>query len=248
MWGPGAVARVLIRLFGRYALRRGRQLATSPEARERLRAWLDTGNEGEGGMFERFDDEARRTVVIAQEEARELAHEHVGTEHILLALLSGDTTAAAALGDAGVEASLVEEEVRRLAGVGPDRPTGQIPFTPETKRLLHLALREAFQLGADEVRPEHLLLTLIREKEGLGMQVLLRLDVDPSSVRRHALQRAIDARASTEPVEGSEPVDAAEGRRDPGPDRTVDEVVRRLEAIEERLTAIEARLDRREGE
>jgi ATP-dependent Clp protease ATP-binding subunit ClpC len=126
-------------------------------------------------MFERFTDRARRVVVLAQEEARRLNHNYIGTEHVLLGLLhEGDGMAAHALADVGLSLESVRAQVFEIIGAGQKATSGHIPFTPRTKKVLELSLREALQLGSDYIGTEHLLLGLIREGEGVGAQVLAR--------------------------------------------------------------------------
>ena len=127
-------------------------------------------------MFERFTDRARRVVVLAQEEARRLNHNYIGTEHVLLGLLhEGHGMAAQALGELGVSLEAVRAQIFEIIGVGQTAPSGHIPFTPRTKKVLELSLREALQLNTDYIGTEHLLLGLIREGEGAGAQVLAQL-------------------------------------------------------------------------
>jgi ATP-dependent Clp protease ATP-binding subunit ClpC len=127
-------------------------------------------------MFERFTDRARRVVVLAQEEARLLNHNYIGTEHLLLGLLREQQGMAAhALESFGMSLEVVRAEVLEIIGVGELAPTGHIPFTPRAKKVLELSLREALQLGTDYIGTEHLLLGLIREGEGVAAQILVKL-------------------------------------------------------------------------
>ncbi|MBW3604289.1 MAG: hypothetical protein KY460_05115 [Actinobacteria bacterium] len=136
-------------------------------------------------MFERFTDRARRVVVLAQEEARMLNHNYIGTEHLLLGLIhEEDGIAARVLASLGVEQDLARDRVEEIIGRGETEPGGHIPFTPRAKRVLELSLREAQQLGHNYIGTEHLLLGLIREGEGVGAQALLQLDVELDRVRR----------------------------------------------------------------
>jgi len=135
-------------------------------------------------MFERFTDRARRVVVLAQEEARLLNHNYIGTEHILLGLISEqDSLAARVLEQLGVSLEAVRAKVESIIGEGGVAPTGHIPFTPRAKKVLELSLREALQLGHNYIGTEHILLGLIREGEGVGAQVLVSLGADLSRVR-----------------------------------------------------------------
>ncbi len=134
-------------------------------------------------MFERFTDQARRVVVQAQEEARRLNHGYIGTEHLVLGALRGDTAAAQALESLGVSLGPAREQVAEITGRGRDAPSGHIPFTPRAKRVLELSLREALQLGHALIGPEHILLGLIAEGDGVGVEVLRILGADPEQVR-----------------------------------------------------------------
>lgn len=123
-------------------------------------------------MFERFDEGARQVVVQAQEEARRLRHNYIGTEHMLLGLTRDEGTAGAALGRLGIQADDVRTQVSRIIGSGDDEPRGQIPFTPRSKKVLELSLREALSLGSSDISPEHVLLGLVRENGGVAAQIL----------------------------------------------------------------------------
>ena len=124
-------------------------------------------------MFERFTDRARRVVVLAQEEARMLSHNYIGTEHILLGLIhEGEGVAAKALESLGISLEAVRAQVEEIIGQGQQAPSGHIPFTPRAKKVLELSLREALQLGHNYIGTEHILLGLIREGEGVAAQVL----------------------------------------------------------------------------
>ncbi|WP_297006575.1 ATP-dependent Clp protease ATP-binding subunit [uncultured Corynebacterium sp.] len=140
-------------------------------------------------MFERFTDRARRVVVLAQEEARALNHNYIGTEHILLGLIhEGEGVAAKALESMGISLEAVRTEVEDIIGTGGHPPSGYIPFTPRAKKVLELALREALQLGHKYIGTEHILLGLIREGEGVAAQVLVKLGADLSRVRQQVIQ------------------------------------------------------------
>ena len=140
-------------------------------------------------MFERFTDRARRVVVLAQEEARALNHNYIGTEHILLGLIQeGEGVAAKALESMGISLDAVRTEVKEIIGSGGHPPSGYIPFTPRAKKVLELALREALQLGHKYIGTEHILLGLIREGEGVAAQVLVKLGADLSRVRQQVIQ------------------------------------------------------------
>jgi ATP-dependent Clp protease ATP-binding subunit ClpA len=140
-------------------------------------------------VFERFTDRARRVVVLAQEEARMLNHNYIGTEHILLGLIhEGEGVAATALDSLNVRLDAVRREVEEIIGQGQAAPTGHIPFTPRAKKVLELSLREALQLGHNYIGTEHILLGLIREGEGVAAQVLQKLGADLNRVRQTVIQ------------------------------------------------------------
>src|SRR3954452_14328061 len=140
-------------------------------------------------MFERFTDRARRVVVLAQEEARMLNHNYIGTEHILLGLIhEGEGVAAKALESLGISLEGVRQQVEEIIGQGQQAPSGHIPFTPRAKKVLELSLREALQLGHNYIGTEHILLGLIREGEGVAAQVLVKLGADLNKVRQQVIQ------------------------------------------------------------
>jgi ATP-dependent Clp protease ATP-binding subunit ClpC len=140
-------------------------------------------------MFERFTDRARRVVVLAQEEARMLNHNYIGTEHILLGLIhEGEGVAAKALESLGISLEGVRSQVEEIIGQGTQAPSGHIPFTPRAKKVLELSLREALQLGHNYIGTEHILLGLIREGEGVAAQVLVKLGADLNRVRQQVIQ------------------------------------------------------------
>jgi len=140
-------------------------------------------------VFERFTDRARRVVVLAQEEARLLNHNYIGTEHILLGLIhEGEGVAAKALESLGISLEKVRQQVEEIIGAGQSPPSGHIPFTPRAKKVLELSLREALQLGHNYIGTEHILLGLIREGEGVAAQVLVKLGADLGRVRQQVIQ------------------------------------------------------------
>ena len=140
-------------------------------------------------MFERFTDRARRVVVLAQEEARMLSHNYIGTEHILLGLIhEGEGVAAKALESLDISLEAVRGQVEDIIGQGQQAPSGHIPFTPRAKKVLELSLREALQLGHSYIGTEHILLGLIREGEGVAAQVLVKLGADLNRVRQQVIQ------------------------------------------------------------
>ena len=140
-------------------------------------------------MFERFTDRARRVVVLAQEEARMLNHNYIGTEHILLGLIKeGEGVAAKGLEALGISLDGVRTQVEEIIGQGQQAPSGHIPFTPRAKKVLELSLREALQLGHNYIGTEHILLGLIREDDGVAAQVLVKLGADLNRVRQQVIQ------------------------------------------------------------
>ncbi len=148
--------------------------------------------EGEKGgvvMFERLSDRARRVVVLAQEEARMLNHDYIGTEHLLLGLIhESEGVAAKALESLGISLQAVRRYVEETIGRGQQAPTGHIPFTPQAKKVLHLAQREADAMGHDYIGTEHILLGLIREGQGVAAQALVEQGADLNRVRQQVIQ------------------------------------------------------------
>lgn len=156
-------------------------------------------------MFERFTDRARRVVVLAQEEARMLNHNYIGTEHILLGLIhEGEGIASKALESMGISLESVRTQVTEIIGEGQQAPSGHIPFTPRAKKVLELSLREALQLGHSYIGTEHILLGLIREGEGVAAQVLTKLGADLNRVRQQVIQ-LISGYQGKEPVTAGVP-------------------------------------------
>jgi ATP-dependent Clp protease ATP-binding subunit ClpA len=192
-------------------------------------------------MFERFTDRARRVVVLAQEEARMLNHNYIGTEHILLGLIhEGEGVAAKALESLGISLEAVRQQVEEIIGQGQQAPSGHIPFTPRAKKVLELSLREALQLGHNYIGTEHILLGLIREGEGVAAQVLVRLGADLNRVRQQVIQL----------LHGRAPEEAASGGPVPliSPSRHwMEEIRSMLAGLEGRLIAIERHLGMHEG-
>ena len=179
-------------------------------------------------MFERFTDRARRVVVLAQEEARMLDHNYIGTEHLLLGLIhEGEGVAAKALEALGISLDAVRQQVEAIIGRGQQAPSGHIPFTPRAKRVLELSLRESGQLGHNYLGTEHILLGLVREGEGVAAQVLMKLGGDLNRVRQMVIQL----------LQGH----GAEARPKPRSMRAgmVEDVLARLDSMDGRLTAIE---------
>ena len=144
-------------------------------------------------MFERFTERARKVVVLAQEEARSFGHAYIGTEHILLGLLRDESSIAAhALGRLNVTLNGAREQVEAIVGHGEDRDFAQAPFTPRSKKVLELGLRESMQLGHNYIGTEHILLGLVREGEGVAARVLSNLGVEADEVRREVIRRLGD--------------------------------------------------------
>jgi ATP-dependent Clp protease ATP-binding subunit ClpA len=192
-------------------------------------------------MFERFTNRARHVVVLAQEEARQLQHNYIGTEHILLGLLGEpDGLAFRALERFGMSLDGAQEDVKAIVGTGKSAPSGHIPFTPRAKKTLELALREALQLHHNYIGTEHILLGVIREGEGVGAQVLKQHAADLATIRAAVLE--LQSTMPTEwarrtrwlrrplPVPGSvEPADqskSTELQTTPAADRSLSEAAR----------------------
>jgi ATP-dependent Clp protease ATP-binding subunit ClpC len=184
-------------------------------------------------MFERFTDRARRVVVLAQEEARMLNHNYIGTEHLLLGLVhEGRGVAAQALEAAGISLEAVRQQVEQIIGRGQQAPRGHIPFTPRAKKVLELALGESDALGHGHVDTEHLLLGLIREGHGVAANVLTRLGGDLNSMRQQVI-RLLPHQAGTGAI--------GAGRR-PGKrerERLIDDAIARIGYVDQRLAAVE---------
>ena len=168
-------------------------------------------------MFERFTDRARNVVVLAQEEARLLKHNYIGTEHILLGLVrESEGIAAQALQALGIGLEAVREQVQEIIGTGQDAPSGTIPFTPRAKKVLELSLREAMQFGDSYIGTEHILLGLIREGEGVAAQVLIKLDGNLNKVRQQVIRMKAGTPATEEmPAAAAGPAESTGGPRAP---------------------------------
>jgi len=187
-------------------------------------------------MFERFTERARRVVVLAQEEARQLNHSYIGTEHLLLGLMrDGGSDAAQALQQLEISQDAVREQVIEIIGRGQRAPSGHIPFTPRAKKVLELSLREALQLNHDYIGTEHILLGLVREGEGVAAQVLVKLGGSLSRVRDKVIELAPPGTGEGHELASQFGRPSLRGGR-------LDELVRRLEAIDDRLGAIERHL------
>ena len=184
-------------------------------------------------MFERFTDRARRVVVLAQEEARMLSHNYIGTEHILLGLIhEGDGVAARALESLGISLDAVRQQVEEIIGRGQQAPSGHIPFTPRAKKVLELSLRESLQLGHNYIGTEHILLGLLREGDGVAAQVLVRLGADLNRVLRQVIQLLHGYQGQDAGSEGSRPGERA-------PAGLPDNAPAWFDALDRRLTALE---------
>jgi ATP-dependent Clp protease ATP-binding subunit ClpA len=193
-----------------------------------------------GTMFERFTNRARHTVVLAQEEARGLQHNYIGTEHVLLGLLGEpEGVAARALDRFGMNREGTREEVRAIVGTGASAPSGHIPFTPRAKKTLELALREALQLHHNYIGTEHILLGVIREGDGVGAQVLRQhgdllairsavLDLTPTVKSEAARGRRmwLRRRAESGPLEADQPAEHTELRTTPAADTSLSEAAK----------------------
>ncbi len=191
-------------------------------------------------MFERFTDRARRVVVLAQEEARMLNHNYIGTEHILLGLIhEGEGVAAKALTSLGISLQAVRQQVEEIIGQGQQAPSGHIPFTPRAKKALELSLREALQLGHNYIGTEHILLGLLREGEGVAAQVLVRLGADLNRVRHQVTHLVHGGKGGDRPTR----IAAGESLRLRGPgDLWVADLLSTLARLTERIEAIEHHL------
>jgi ATP-dependent Clp protease ATP-binding subunit ClpC len=195
-------------------------------------------HDGGGGgalveVFERFTDRARRVVVLAQEEARMLNHDYIGTEHILLGLIGeGEGVAAKALESLGISLEAVRQQVEKIIGRGQQAPSAHIPFTPRAKKVMELASREAQHLGHNYTGTEHILLGLIREGEGVAAQVLVKLGADLDRVRQQVIQLLHG-------YQGKEPADDGPRRGKRARARVRDEALARIDALDRRLAEIE---------
>jgi ATP-dependent Clp protease ATP-binding subunit ClpA len=194
-------------------------------------------------MFERFTDRARRVVVLAQDEARRLDHNYIGTEHILLGLVQeGEGVAAKALEALGIGLAAVRQQVEEIVGRGKEAPGGHIPFTPRAKKVLELSLREALQLGHDYIGTEHILLGLIREGEGVAARVLANLGADLNLVRQQVVQLLHSHQMEGQERLSSAHLTGSSGRLESIVNRQAEAIVSRLDAIAARLAAIEGHL------
>jgi ATP-dependent Clp protease ATP-binding subunit ClpC len=184
-------------------------------------------------MFERFTDRARRVVVLAQEEARMLNHDYIGTEHLLLGLIrEGEGYAAKALESLGISLDAVRQQVEEIIGQGQQAPSGPVPFTPRAKKVLELSLRESVQLGHNSIGPEHILLGMLREGDGVAAQVLVALGADLNRVRQQVIQLMHGYQGQDVPIAGSQL-----GKRPPAV--LPEDALARVNALDRRLTALE---------
>jgi hypothetical protein len=204
------------------------------------------------GMFQRFTDRARRVVVLAQEEARMLHHNYVGTEHLLLGLLhEGEGVAAGALESLGINREAVRQQVEEIIGHGRKPVSGHIPFTPRTKKVLELSLREALALGHHYIGTEHLLLALLREGQGVAAQVLTRLGADHAQVRERVLaqltgeceQQDLQARLAADLVDAAEQLTQVRQQKEAAFDPGDLEAAAALRDREKQLLADKLRLE-----
>jgi Clp amino terminal domain, pathogenicity island component/UvrB/uvrC motif len=211
-------------------------------------------------MFERFTDRARRVVVLAQEEARMLGHDYIGTEHILLGLLAdGSGIPNQAMASLGITGDAVRQQVEEVVGRGHEQPTEHIPFTSQAKTAFQLSLREAMRQGQNFVGTEHILLGLIGEADGPAAQLLVRLGAGPDRVRQQVVallsgdaggpvpQQAGPAQQAGRSAQERRPVPQTERpARLPGKAgrarRERSALLTRFESVESRLSALERRV------
>lgn len=192
-------------------------------------------------MFERFTDRARRVVVLAQEEARMLGHDYIGTEHLLLALIGeGEGVAATALRALDVDLDTLRREVAALVGRGQQQAKGHIPFTPRAKKALELSLRESVHLGHAYIGTEHLLLGIVREGEGPAAQVLQQRGIELNTVRQEVIRLLHGHQARTGRRRRVARTRLAGGEIAEG--ATLEEISRQLRVLSTRLAAIEEKL------
>lgn len=203
----------------------------------------DVRGQAEGAarsMFERFTDRARRVVVVlAEEEARMRSHDWIGTEHLLLGLLQdGNGVAIKALRSLGISLEAARQQVDGIIGPGQQAPRpGRLPFTPRSKKVLELSSEEARLLGHNYVSTGHILLSLIRESDGVAAQVLVRLGADLSAARQQVTELLHGYRGEDEP--GTVRTGRRSGKAGRGRRKLLSEILGRLESMESRLRAIE---------
>ena len=184
-------------------------------------------------MFERYTDRARRVVVLAQEEAKNLNHDYIGTEHLLLGLIREDEgVAGRALESLGISLAAVRQQVEEIIGRGQQAPSAHIPFTPRAKKVLDLAHRESIALGHSYIGTEHILLGLIREGDGVAARVLVMLGADLNRVRQRVIQLLTGHQS-----QGMTAAGHRLGRR--ARTELVNDAVARVDTLDARLAAIE---------
>jgi ATP-dependent Clp protease ATP-binding subunit ClpC len=196
-------------------------------------------------MFERFTDRARRVIVLAQEEARMLSHGYIGTEHLLLGLIhEGGGVSGAALESLSITLDDARAQVVSIVPRGQEPLSGHIPFTPRAKKILELSLREALDLGHGSIGPEHILLGIVREGQGVANQVLANLGADGPRVRAEVIRfiQQSETEAEAEPEAEENVVRLPPDVRLVGSPAQLARVMRRLERIDGRLAAIERHL------
>ncbi|MBW8487389.1 hypothetical protein K1Y72_33900 [Actinomadura sp. PM05-2] len=202
-------------------------------------------------MFERFTDRARQVVVLAQEEARLLNHDYIGTEHLLLGLLRAqDGVIDGLLAPHGLDLPAGRARVEEIIGEGRRSASGHIPFTPRAKRVLELGLREALQLGHDDIGTGHLLLGLLIEEDGVAAQIIAGTGADPAALRRQTINALAAGAPAARPAPhrlGEPRILATAPAPAPRPEERLAAIELRLAAIEEHLAAIADRLGREGG-
>src|SRR5215831_17779700 len=192
-------------------------------------------------MFERFTDRARRVVVLAQEEARMLNRNYIGTEHILLGLIrEGEGVAAKALESLGISLEAVREQVEEIIGQGQQAGPAHIPFTPRAKKVLELSKREALHLGHHYIGTEHILLGVIREGEGPAVQVLINLGGDLDRVRQQVIEVLHGHQGENAP--GLVRAVLRSGQAGRGKRKLLSQLLDRFDSMESRLSALEGRV------
>ncbi|HYB25198.1 MAG TPA: Clp protease N-terminal domain-containing protein, partial [Solirubrobacteraceae bacterium] len=190
-------------------------------------------------MFERFTERARQVVVLAQEEARTLKHNYIGTEHILLGLLREEEgLAARVLESLDITVERVRAQVVRIVGSGEEVTSGQIPFTPRAKKVLELALREALSLGHNYIGTEHILLGLVRENEGVAARILLDFDADSEKIRNEVIRMLSGPGSRQRGAAGAGAAAAAQGAEGKKSSKLLDQFGRNLTKL-----AAESKLD-----
>jgi Clp amino terminal domain, pathogenicity island component/UvrB/uvrC motif len=194
-------------------------------------------------MFERFNNQARRAVVLSQQEAQAFNHNYIGSEHLLLGLLGEDAGAAArALASVNVTLDAARQELETISGRGKTAPSGHIPFTPGAKKSMEISLREAEQLGDHYIGTGHLLLGLIRQDDSTALRILSKLGTDPKDLRERVI---LELRERPERTDGVKAPDEGERQatvRQRIGMRPRDQIIGLMDTIEERLTAIERHL------